>query len=162
MHTADEVRALLDYEPSTGVFRWRESRPGCRAGEIAGTFNAKGYWLIMLQGKRYYAHRLAWVHAHGRWPDGEIDHINMDQSDNRLINLRDASKSQNMANTGKRSDNSVGLKGVSYHRGMGKYQANLQVRGRSIYLGYHETADDAHAAYCEAVRRLQGEFARTE
>lgn len=96
--TAERLRELLTYDPETGEFRWRYTR-GCRArGQIAGTVTCLGYLTIAIDGRKYKAHRLAWLHVHGEWPYPEIDHINRIKLDNRLVNLRRATRAENNAN----------------------------------------------------------------
>ena len=90
--TADRLRQLLDYEPATGVFTWKVNRSIVKAGQKAGVnpHGGDGYPRIGVDGQQCLAHRLAWLHVHGRFPDDEIDHINGIRSDNRLSNLREA------------------------------------------------------------------------
>lgn len=158
MITAEEVRALLDYDPDTGVFRWRVPRVGRRAGSIAGNKNGPGYWQISLNYKRYAGHRLAWLYVHGSWPPAEVDHINMNKTDNRICNLRSATREQNRHNTTLSKRNTSGFKGVSFHRKMGKFQACHRRKS----LGYFSTAEEAHKAYARAAIAVAGEFARLE
>lgn len=158
--TADRLRELLDYDPETGVFTWRVSRSNVHAGTTAGSAHrVMGYRLIRVDGHKYMAHRLAWLYTTGRWPLGEIDHINRDGLDNRIVNLRDASRSQNAGNQKRRTTNTSGLKGASPLRG--KWQGKICVRGEQIYLGLFDTPEAAHAAYCAAAEKHFGEFART-
>jgi hypothetical protein len=91
-----------------------------------------------------------------------VDHINRDTLDNRRVNLRIATKSQNGANAKVRSDNTSGLKGVSFHKGAGKWAAQIHKDGRTLYLGLHATPESAHKAYCEAAAKVHGEFARAK
>lgn len=103
------------------------------------------------------AHRLAWVHVHGSWPAGDIDHINGDKLDNRIANLRDVTRSVNKENMrSARGDNKVGLLGVHVRRQntTRPYVASIRVSGKLIHLGAHNTPEAAHAAYLEAKRRL--------
>ena len=94
--TAEQLRAVLEYHPETGVFFWRDRpniRPSANArrGTMAGTRTSKnGYVSICINGRIRYAHRLAWLYIHGQWPKGEIDHINEKRRDNRIANLREA------------------------------------------------------------------------
>ena len=163
MLTAETVRKLLDYDPETGVFRWRVDRCGTvKKGSVAGTFNAKGYRQIMVAGKRYYAHRLAWLYVNGEWPPDEVDHVNCDEGDNRIANLRLAVKSENGSNRKKQKNNSSGFKGVSFHKRIGKFAAQISIYGLDKHLGYFSTAEEAHAAYCAASEKHYGEFARFE
>lgn len=149
--TAERLRQLLSYDPETGVFRRRVTQTNRnKVGDVAGTPNDKGYLLIMVDGRRYLAHRLAWFYVYGEWPAGEIDHINRQRSDNRIANLRDATRSLNTQNTGMFSSNTSGKKGVSFHRASGKWQARIGLDGRLIHLGVHATKELAALAYEEA------------
>lgn len=85
----ERVDALLSYDPTTGLFRWKVGGRRRVAGGIAGTVRADGYTRISIDGVQYAAHRLAWFVTHGRWPCGIIDHDNRRRSDNRISNLRD-------------------------------------------------------------------------
>jgi hypothetical protein len=99
-----------------------------------------------------------------RWPSAglDIDHINGIVSDNRWCNLRLAERSQNLMNRAKTSANTSGLKGVSFMQDRGEYRASIGIGGQHANLGDYATAEEAHAAYVKAARRLHGEFARTE
>jgi hypothetical protein len=89
--TAALVRELLDYDPKTGVFRWRSTtRKGEQAGSVAGSLQSDGIWRILVNGREYNAHRLAWLHVYGKWPPLVLNHINGDKADNRIANLREA------------------------------------------------------------------------
>jgi HNH endonuclease len=156
-----ELLGILDYNPETGVFSWKIPRPKIRVGNIAGSLHHKGYVHIELMGKHYAAHRLAWFYVTGEWPKDQIDHINMNKSDNSFKNLREATNGQNRANTNK-SINKTGFKGVSYHHWMTKkpYQAAIRHNKKTIYLGCFKTAEKAHEVYKEAAIKFHGEFAR--
>lgn len=156
--TAGELRELLDYDPAIGVFRWRLFRnSGARSGQEAGTVDPKGYIRIKINGVQYMAHRLAWLAARGTWPTGEVDHINSVKGDNRISNLRVATKNQNQHNRKINARHGVGLKGVRV-RG-DRYEARIAVDGKQLRLGAFDTPEDAHAAYCAAARRYHGAFA---
>lgn len=165
MLTAERLREALDYDAETGVFRWRE-RPGKKslntrlAGKIAGTLDDEGYRSVYLFGRIYKAHRLAWLHAHGRWPCGVIDHVNRIPDDNRLANLREASMSQNQHNRGANKNNPSGCKGVCWDPKKRKWRARIAVNGREISIGRFSDLAEAHRAYAAAAKRLHGEFAR--
>nr|WP_282097566.1 HNH endonuclease [Luteibacter sp. SG786] len=137
-----------------------ESGEILRNGRKCGTVNVHGYRVIRLSDKGcfkfLYAHRIAWFMAHGAWPIHDIDHINGDKSDNRLCNLREATRAQNLSNLGKRANNSTGFKGV--FKAKMRWKAQIQIRGKAVYLGQFGTREEASAAYNEASRRLQGEF----
>jgi hypothetical protein len=110
MLTAERLRELLHYDPDTGVFTWlRVKGRRVRVGALSGKANGGGYFQIGVDGRIYYAHRLAWLYVHGEWPVASIDHVNCDRCDNRLANLRPATKAQNAANARKRTDTSATL-----------------------------------------------------
>lgn len=154
---AKTVRERLNYNPDTGVFIWKT---GNRAGLLAGSLTAKGYRLIVLTGReKYYAHRLAWLYVHGVWPDcEETDHVNGNRDDNRIANLRMATRSQNKANSRAHRDSRTGLKGATYNKLTGRYQAQIY-HGRQFHLGCFDTAAEAHAAYVSAARDIFDAFA---
>ena len=97
--TAEQLRELLDFDPSTGLFQWKsKNKRSHKAGWFGGSKNQRGYLNIQVCGVLYQSHRLAWLHVHGVWPDMVIDHINRIQTDNRIENLRDVSYSVNLRN----------------------------------------------------------------
>lgn len=152
--TAQRLHEMLSYDSETGVFRWK-IRPTNRihVGDLAGGFTDRGYWLIKVDRRGYRAHQLAWLYVHGVWPTHEIDHINETKADNRLVNLRDATRTQNNRNLSKpNSTSSSGFRGVS--RNKGGWIARIRVDGQSVYLGYFATAEEAAVAYREAKRRF--------
>jgi hypothetical protein len=148
---------IVSYSPYTGVFRWRISRGRCAAGAIAGTRGSQGYVYVKVDGKNYLAHRLAWFFTYGKWVD-EIDHRNRDRSDNRLANLREATRSQNNSNTSMRSTNTSGLRGVSFDKSRLQWRATITFNGTQKTIGRFATKEAAAAAYLAEARRLMGEF----
>jgi hypothetical protein len=156
------LREVLDYNAETGVFLWKVATSSRNAvGSPAGAINNVGYRVICVDGKNYLAHRLAWLYVHGVWPEHEIDHINRDRADNRLINLRQATKSQNMVNGNTRSDNKSGYKGVTWHKGSQKWRAVVQKDGKQYQIGMFTDIEEAAKAYAEFAAKLHGEFAET-
>lgn len=89
----------------------------------------------------------------------EVDHVNGNKLDNRSANLRLATRSENMRNTGPQSNNTSGFKGVSFQKDSGMWSAKIGLHGVRHHLGLFRSAELAHAAYCEAAKRLHGEFA---
>lgn len=152
--TRERLCELLRYEPESGLFI-RLTRPcgTVQIGDVAGSINKDGYVRILIDGRGYMAHRLAWLYVNGTWPENEIDHVNGVRSDNRVINLRDLHHSQNQTNQRKPSKRSkTGLLGVFKHGN--KYVASISFKGKSKYLGLFETAEQAHSAYVTAKRSL--------
>lgn len=157
MITTDYLRQSIDYNPDNGILTWRRPRPKVRVGEVCGCLHHKGHIEIEIDGKTYMAHRLAWLHFHGRWPNGQIDHKNLNKMDNRIANLREATNGQNCAN--RRTFGKSGFKGVTLNKGW-KWHAQITHNKRCISLGYYDTAEEAHAVYVAKARELHGEFAR--
>lgn len=163
--TAERLRELLSYERETGVFtrlvnRSSNALAGSVAGCVASTGKGRKYFVIWIDGKLYYAHRLAWLHVHGRWPDDDVDHVDGDGTNNKISNLRAATRSQNMMNTFAQRNNKSGFKGVSLDKPNKKWVAKIQVNGHQKHLGLFKTAAEAHAAYVEATTEHHGEFGR--
>lgn len=154
----ERLHELLDYNPYSGCFRWKEARGRIRKGAIAGTANGP-YTSIKIDGVLLLAHRIAWAMTYGEWPDC-VDHINGIGFLNRITNLRACSHSENLRNQGINRRNTSGFKGVHWSSTDKRWRAQIKVNGCLKYLGQFETKEEAHAAYCEGAKRLHGEFAR--
>ena len=171
--TAELLRQLLDYDPETGVFIWKE-RPVSMfksvhnqrmwnsklAGKKAGGSDGR-YWQILIFSKRHLAHRLAWLHVHGVYPEGFLDHVNCDGTDNRIKNLRQVTHSQNLANTRLRSNNKSGVKGVYWNKASGKWHARIEFHGKVLFSKYFNDLSEAKASVCQARKHIHGQYART-
>lgn len=162
------LNECLNYDPSTGVFTWKE-RPlshfktfrayrisnsrftGKIAGEISGSH-------IRILG--YYAHRIAWKIIYEIDPKNEIDHINLNKLDNRICNLREADRPENSWNTRSHKDSFSKFKGVSMHKRKNKWISQITKHGKHHYLGEFKTEEEAHNAYSEAAYKLHNDFAR--
>ena len=157
MLTAERLRGALHYDPATGQFTWLSAgsrRAGKVAGGDGGGLHYEGYWVIHVDGRSYRAHRLAWLYTHGEWPAEQIDPINGDRADNRIVNLREATNRENQQNRAKRADNTSGYMGVSWQKIPGKWQAQIMKAGRKYHLGRYDTAEEAHAAYLAAKAQM--------
>lgn len=153
--TANELRELLDYDPTTGVFIWKVSTINHkRVGKIAGTVlrdSRHGYRYIIIAGKHYKGSRLAWLYITGRWPTGQIDHKNGVRDDDRFQNLRDVSAAVNQQNQRRAQRHNVtGFLGVSPVGD--RFRATIRIDGKKCWLGSFDTAVEAHAAYVKAKR----------
>jgi hypothetical protein len=160
--TRARLREVLDYGPEAGIFRWKmRLSDNTHVGDVAGSMSSRGYIQIRIDGVLYSAHRLAYLYVHGYLPK-EVDHRNTVRSDNRIDNLRASTRSQNTANSGVRSDNTSGYKGVSKDKRSGKWWAHIKVNGKHFSLGRFTDIKDAAVAYRSAAVHHFGEFARFE
>ncbi len=147
--TAARLRELLHYDPETGVFTWVVRRGCAQPGDVAGCPDQKGYLKLMIDGKFYYCHRLAWYWVHGVWPVHMIDHIDTVKSHNWIANLRDVPRSINQQNRRTALSNSkTGMLGASPDAD------GFVARISGVNVGRFKTAQEAHDAYIEAKRRL--------
>jgi hypothetical protein len=165
-----EISKLLKYEPETGELTWLE-RPledfsatdgrsahwhyktwnTRRAGKPAFTYTAKhGYKSGHLCGSVHYAHRVAWLLHVGEWPKGDIDHVNGNPRDNRISNLRLTTHAENMRNQKRRSTNTSGTTGVTWHKPSKKWRSRIRVDRTVISLGYFHDITAAIEARQEA------------
>jgi len=149
--TQARLKEVLDYNPETGVFVWKESRSGIKTSGIAGCKQSDGYIRISVDGKQYFAHRLSWLYVHGYFPEHSLDHINRNKSYNRISNLREVSSQCNLRNTGNPKDNTSGVKGVCWSKQSEKWRADIMANGKQKHLGDYKHFDNAVCA------RLAGE-----
>jgi hypothetical protein len=102
---------------------------------------------------------IVWVLCRGEWPPSDLDHENRESIDDRIENLRPATTSQNAANTARRTNNTSGYKGVFWDKSARRWRAEITVNRKRIHLGYYDSPEEAHAAYCVAAKKFFGEFA---
>lgn len=152
---------LFSYSQSTGKFTRLVTKAGnARAGATAGYTNSSGYTIIMVDGVRYRASRLAWLYVKGKFPPADIDHKNTKRSDDRFINLRLATRLQNSANCRLSKRNTSGVKGVSWRERDKVWAARIRKNYKLIHLGSFASKDEARKAYYKASKCYFGEFAR--
>lgn len=160
MSSIEKIRDVIDYDPSTGEFTWKVLRGGCKR-RVAGYSKNGDYSIISVRGVRWKSHRLAWFHFYGEMPPPLIDHIDGNKSNNRISNLRAATKAENCRNKRIHANNTSGYKGVSWHKATGKWMASIMTNGKTVHLGVFSDPTEAHEAYTQAARDMHGEFART-
>ena len=140
------LKKIMDYDPKTGVFRWKESpcswiKPGMRAGNV----KPAGYRCMTIGGKKNQAARLAWLYVHGYWPENEIDHINRIRDDDRIENLREVTTQCNMRNAQQPKTNTSGVKGVYRLKKCAdkNWRARISHNNKNYCLGCFEDYDEA-------------------
>lgn len=157
--TLDRLKQVLAYDRSTGLFTWKRHPWPSKIGTVAGSILNGQYLCVMIDRRKYLLHRLAWFYENGTWPKDWIDHRDLDGLNNRISNLREANRSQNMANSRRPATNTSGVKGV-YRNARGTWTAQVGHRRRVYVLGTFRTIEEASQAYEEGARALFGEFAR--
>ena len=152
--TVERLREVLDYCPDTGVFTWKiRTNSRVKVGDVAGCLDKDGYLRIQIDSRLHFTHRLAWFYVTGEWPPDQIDHINGIRDDNRIANLRAATRSENGQNRRKpQANNTTGYLGVTRHRG--KFLAKIRLDGKRKHLGLFNTPEEAHAAYLKVKREI--------
>lgn len=150
-----EFKKYVSYNPSTGEFRREKVNKGgkSKVGDVLGYKENSGYLAFCVCGKKYLAHRLAWLYLHGAWPANQIDHINGIKTDNREANLREATNGQNQQNLKRcRAHNKSGFLGVSKNKM--RWKAEITTNGNRVHIGTYDTPQEAHAAYILAKSKL--------
>lgn len=159
--TQARLRELMDYHPETGLFIRRVPAGTAKAGDIAGCDAGKGYIYISVDNRFIGAHRLAFLWMTGSFPPDAVDHINGVRDDNRWVNLRLATPTENSQNLASGRGASK-LLGVSFYARTGKWLAQIRHNGTRINLGYHPTAEIAHAIYLAAKKKYHTHNRRIE
>jgi hypothetical protein len=159
------IRSIMDYDRDTGHLTWKRrdslhpswntkyagKRVGCRRGD--------GYIVLGLGGAVYFGHRVAWAIVTGEWPKNEIDHRDLNPSNNAWDNLRAATSADNKRNRG-HVPNRSGVKGVGYYAATKRWRARIKVGDKEVWSGYFTSVDEAAAARAAALPLYHGEFAR--
>lgn len=169
-----QLHEFLEYNAETGILTWKERAAHhfkgegaasrfnlLYAGKAAGGKVGNGYLMLPFKdesGKRlmFYAHRIAFALHYGRFPVAEIDHINGIRTDNRVANLREATRIQNAANTVFDAQNKRGVRRTRD----GGWAAQISHQNKNFYLGEYETEAEAYAAFCGAATILRKQFAK--
>jgi hypothetical protein len=166
------LRKLLRYEPETGMLFWK-NRPREMfnsditfhsfnrrfAGKEALAYVNKKYRVGKILGKKFLAHRVVWAIETGSWPVALIDHINQNTTDNRLNNLREATKRQNGANSRSRSKSSSKYLGVHWSKRDQNWRSQIRINGVKQWIGCFTSEREAALAYDHAAKKFHGEFA---
>lgn len=152
--TGAALQAIMDfisYDPNSGLLTWKK-KPGSSVsvGSVIGNKTKHGRSIVDFRGMRIGSNRVAWCLFYKEWPKLEVDHINGDPSDDRISNLRLATRSQNVYNQLPRSN--TGHKGVRYYKG--GFEASIKHNGTGFYLGRYRTLDEA----VESRKKMEAEL----
>lgn len=147
--TQEQVRAIFDYDDENGWLIRKKDEFGRVVNRPCGhkPSRSHGYGVVGIDGRRYLTHRIIWLLVHGTWPDEELDHIDQNKMNNRIENLRPATRAENCQNQGLRRNNSLGYSGVSWNKATKKFKAYIMVDNKEIYLGLFDIVEEAFLAY---------------
>jgi len=157
--TQDRLKELVTYIDGDLISKVDRNYKLKKGGKLGWLHKDTGYYYASIDNKKYKLHRLVFLYHNGYMPD-IVDHIDMDKGNNRIENLREATKSQNMSNRGKQRNNTSGHKGVHFCNTYQKYKAQICVSGIRKSLGYYEDIEKAVKAYERAAKKYHGAFAR--
>lgn len=149
------------FEYKDGKLFYKKSEGPMKKGSKVGTVTRNGYLKTLIKKKPYMVHRIIFLMHHGYLPK-YLDHIDSNPTNNRIENLREATCSQNNLNRGKHKRNTSGYKGVTWVETCKKYSARIAINEKRFFLGYFETPQEAHKAYCNAAKKYDPKFVRTE
>ncbi len=161
--TIDEVRTLFSYNPETGILTaTNRTRRTDLNGKPVGCPHGNGYLDVRVRNKLYYVHQVCWAHYYGRWPE-LIDHVNGVKTDNRIANLRLATKKTNGLNRGADRDNTSGFKGVTFRTDTNNFMWQFVIDGKRYTKSGFNTAEDAYnhkLLFIEALKHSASDFLR--
>lgn len=161
--TYEDARRAFSYDSDTGRLTWaiEGNVATAPAGKVIERADSNGYVVLGFRGQKYRAARVIWLWVTGEWPPPgyEVEHRDLNRSNDRWPNLRLATRSQNEANKPPSRANRSGYRGVYWHAASRKWGAGIIKDGVHRWLGLHATAAEASAAYERAAKELYGEFA---
>lgn len=160
MITQSELKEVLNYDQETGIFTWiKKPSKNISIGALCGSINKEGYHVLRINNNSIYAHRAAWIYVYGNIENSEIDHVNRIKTDNRIINLRLATRSQNIIN--RMFENSTGYRvvtEVNRLKSKSKFVAASRLNNKRIHIGTFDNAEDAAFAYQLFIFKTFGDF----
>ena len=130
--TIERVREMLDYNTETGIVKWKKKpNKNTIIGQRAGSIKRDNYRYLRIDNIEYLEYRLIWFGMTGNWPKNQIDHIDLDKSNNKWNNLREATVSQNGMNTNIKISNNTGYKGVDKIKN-GKFRVRIRKNNKEL------------------------------
>lgn len=141
------LKEILDYNPYSGIWIWKKHYFKRLINKVAGGIKKDGYRSIKINNVDYMSARLACLYMKARWPIEEMDHKDTNRSNDKWINLREATRAENTRNRNVKRTSIVGFKGVKITVN-GKYEASIRSRGIYQYLGIFDTPQEAAKGLC--------------
>lgn len=159
MISIEMLNDYFSYNRDSGVLTWKKRTSNrVKVGDIAGSETKTGYLHVGFMGVDIKVHRIVWAIENGKWPEMYIDHIDGNRLNNKINNLREATSNQNAWNMRRPSHNTSGIKGVGFCKQTGKYTAWIWINNKKMWLGRHNTKDDAYNAYASEAKKLFGDY----
>ena len=155
--TKEYLNTIFDYKDGSLLWKIRKSNR-CIIGDKAGTSHPNGYRYISVDSKTYAEHRLVYMYHFGECPK-IIDHINRNKSDNRIENLRSATKQENCRNRDINNTNKSGIRNVCWHKQSKKWCVQLAIDGKCVTIGRFKDIELAELVAVEARNKYYKEFA---
>lgn len=153
------LNELLSLDVESGNLYWKKTNNQVKVGAIAGVLKPEGYIVVMIKGKSYMAHRIAYTIHYGAEPDCLIDHIDGNRTNNNPNNLRLANHHENAQNRKKQIDNTSGHKNVYWRGDRNKWRVYIRAFGKTYYFGMFDNKEDAVEVAEKERKVLHGEFA---
>ena len=151
----EHILSIYRYDPNDGNIYFKQNIGNKKAGQKAGSIcKNNDYSRIKFGKKSKLSHRVAWFLYYGKWPKNFIDHINGIKNDNKIENLREATRRQNSLN--KKIHRDGQLIGAHYdkHKYKKKWIAKMSINGKSKFLGSYATKEEAHKRYVEHLKSI--------
>lgn len=160
MLTQERANELFEYREDGNLY-WKVNRLKKRIGDVVGIETTNGYLRYVIDGKGYALHRVVWLMHYGVFPKDDLDHIDRNRKNNRIGNLREASRVQNNGNSSVPKHNTSGYKGVQWCATSNKWRVCIYKQNKKYWLGRYKTIEEAAKVYHEAAIEYFGEFAKT-
>lgn len=156
MITQKRLKEVFDYNGETGMFTWKITKSSKSIkGNLAGSVSDKGYLTVRIDGGFYRLHRLAWLYITGSHPEGQIDHIDRNKTNNKFNNLRITSNTENCRNKTMNKSNTTGVTGIYWRKSTKKWQVSIKVNYKSVHIGCFNNLKDAITARKDANKKYK-------